>query len=178
MRIRDIVIIGMLASILIAVQVGLGFLPNIELVSILIIVYSLVLHKKAVYIISVFIIIEGIIYGFGLWWINYLYIWFILYFITTLLTKTKSALTWALISGSYGLSFGALCSIPYLFIGSVEGSILGGLQMAFSYWLSGIPFDIAHGIANFIIAFVLFKPLYMLLSYLVNLYYSNWKASY
>jgi energy-coupling factor transport system substrate-specific component len=87
-------------------------------------------------------------------------------------------LTWALISGSYGLSFGALCSIPYLFIGSVEGSILGGLQMAFSYWLSGIPFDIAHGIANFIIAFVLFKPLYMLLSYLVNLYYSNWKASY
>jgi energy-coupling factor transport system substrate-specific component len=165
----------MLASLLIAVQVGLAFLPNIELVSLLIIVYTMVLRKKTIYIISVFILIEGILYGFGLWWINYLYIWLILYFITIILAKTKLAFFWAIISGAYGLAFGALCAIPYLFIGSVDGSILGGLQMAFSYWVSGIPFDITHGVANFIIALVLYKPLYMLLSHIVKMYYSNWE---
>ncbi|MDF2951925.1 MAG: hypothetical protein K0S18_1508 [Anaerocolumna sp.] len=170
MRLKDIVIIGMLASILVAVQVGLAFLPNIELVSVLIIVYSLVFHKKTIYIISVFIIIEGVLYGFGLWWINYLYIWFILYFITILFRNTKSVFTWALFSGAFGLSFGALCAVPYLLIGSVGGNILGGLQMALSYWIGGIPFDIIHGIANFTLTLILIKPLSMLLTYLMKLY--------
>ena len=31
--------------------------------------------------------------------------------------------------------------------------------MAFSYWISGIPFDLMHCAGNFAIALVLFKPL-------------------
>lgn len=174
MRIRDIVIIGMLAALLLIVQVGLRLLPNIELVSLLIILYTLIFQRKTLYIILIFVLGEGLLYGFGLWWINYLYIWFILYFITTLFRKSTSSISWALVSGGFGLSFGALCSIPYLFIGATDKSILGGLHMAFSYWLSGIPYDIPHGVGNFIFALLLFKPLYMLLSHLAKMYYNNW----
>lgn len=173
MRIRDIVIVGMLAALLLIVQVGLRLLPNIELVSLLIILYTLILRRKTIYIILIFILSEGLLYGFGLWWINYLYIWYVLYFITMVFRKSTSNISWALISGVYGLAFGALCSIPYLFIGSNDKSILGGLHMAFSYWISGIPYDIPHGVGNFILALLLFKPLYKLLSRLAKMYYNN-----
>jgi energy-coupling factor transport system substrate-specific component len=155
MRIKDIALIGMMSAILIAVQVALGFLPNVELVSLLIILYTLTFGRKAAYIIYVFVALEGIIYGIGLWWINYLYVWTVLFIITMLFRKVHSTLIWSAISGLFGLSFGALCSIPYF--------IAGGIPSGLAYWVAGIPFDITHGIANFVVSLVLFYPLHNLL---------------
>jgi len=163
MGIKDIVIVGMLSALLIAVQVILNFLPNIELVTLLIILFSLLFHRKALFIIITFVLLEGFIYGFSLWWINYCYVWFILYIITRLLKNEHSAFHWAMVAGIYGLSFGALCSIPYLFIGWFHGTFLTGIQSAFAYWITGIPFDITHGISNFFLALFLYKPLYYVL---------------
>jgi energy-coupling factor transport system substrate-specific component len=161
----------MLGALLLSVQVGLAFLPNVELVSLFIIVYTIVFRKKALYIISIFILLEGILYGFGLWWLNYLYVWFVLYLITMIFRKEHSSFLWAMISGVYGLFFGALCAILYFFIGSYNGSLYSGFQSAFAYWISGIPFDLTHGIANFLIALILFKPLYRILDRLNETYY-------
>lgn len=163
MKTKDIVIIGLLGSLLFSVQVGLAFLPNIELVSLLIIVYTKILEKKTIYVITIFILLEGFFYGFGLWWINYLYIWFILYFVTLIFRKERSHLLWAIVSGAFGLSFGALCSIPYFF--------MGGVQSAFAYWISGIPYDIPHGLANFFLVIFLFKPLVMIMERLDRIYH-------
>ncbi|MHB8129068.1 MAG: hypothetical protein ACYDEX_08735 [Mobilitalea sp.] len=156
MRIRDIVILGMMSAIMITVQVALGFLPNIELVSLMIILYTLVFGHKTLFIIYVFVIVEGLLYGFGLWWFNYLYVWTILFLIVRLLRSLRSPFIWAIVNGLYGLSFGALCSIPYF--------ISGGLPSGFAYWIAGIPFDITHGIANFAITLILFYPLYYILN--------------
>lgn len=154
MKVKDIVLIGMLGALLVVVQVGLAVIPNVELVSILVIIYTLRYDKKAIYMIYIFALLEGLLYGFGLWWIMYLYVWTILSLITRLFRNNTSNIFWAILSGLYGLSFGALCSIPYFFI--------GGIHTAFAYWVSGIPFDITHCIGNFVIALVLFKPLYYL----------------
>ena len=67
MKTREIVTMGILSAILLAAQVSLGFLPNIELVTLLLIVYTLVLKKKVFFVIYVFVLLEGMIYGFGLW---------------------------------------------------------------------------------------------------------------
>lgn len=155
MRIKDIALIGMMSAIMIAVQVALSFLPNIELVSLLIILFTLVFGWKAFYIIYVFVGVEGLIYGFGLWWINYLYVWAILFIIVMLLRKLHSTFLWAVISGAYGLGFGALCSIPYF--------LTSGIASGFAYWVQGIPFDLLHGAGNFVAALVLFHPLYSIL---------------
>jgi len=156
MRIKDIVIIGMLSAIMITVQVAFAFLPNIELVSLLIILYTLIFGRKTLFIIYVFVILEGLLYGFGLWWFNYLYVWTVLFLIVRLLRSIRSPYLWAIVSGLYGLSFGALCSIPYF--------ILSGIPSGFAYWIAGIPFDITHGIANFSITLVMFYPLFYILN--------------
>jgi energy-coupling factor transport system substrate-specific component len=158
MRIRDIAIIGMMSAILVVVQVAFGFLPNIELVSLLIILFTLTFGRKTLYIIYTFVIVEGIIYGFGIWWFIYLYIWTILFIITTIFHKKRSMFFWALVSGTYGLSFGALSSIPYF--------IMGGIPSGIAYWISGIPFDLIHGFFNFIVMLLLYRALYSLLDLL------------
>ncbi len=158
MRIKDIVIIGMLGAVLLAIQVVFAFLPNIELISLLIIIYTLILGRNTVFVIYVFVTLEGLFYGFGLWWINYLYVWMILFIVVRLFKKKSSPVFWALICGLFGIAFGALCAIPNLF--------LGGIPSAFAYWVYGIPFDIAHGISNFILTVVLFKPLYYIMHWL------------
>lgn len=155
MRIKDIAIIGMMSAVLLVAQVALRFLPNVELVTALIILSTLIFGRKTLFIIYVFVAVEGVIYSFGLWWINYLYVWTILYLIVRLLRNFSSRFLWATVSGIFGLSFGALCSIPYF--------IVGGSATGAAYWISGIPFDIIHGIFNFGIALVVFDPFYLIM---------------
>lgn len=150
-KIIHIVVMGLLAAILLIGQVGMAFLPNIEPVSTLIILYTLTHKKYIFYIIYVFVLLEGILYGFGIWWVSYLYIWSILALIVLALQKIDSALIWAVISGAFGLSFGALTAIPYL--------ISSGFGAAFAYWTNGIPYDILHCCGNFVLTLILYKPL-------------------
>lgn len=114
------------------------------------------LWKKALFPIYVFVLLEGIFWGFGSWWIMYLYIWAVLWGITMLCRRNDSSITWAIINGAYGLSFGALCSITQ--------GVMFGIGSGFAYFISGIPFDIAHCIGNFFTALFLYKPLTILLS--------------
>lgn len=144
----------MLGAVLLCVQIALSFLANIELVSLLIIIYTLVLGRKALIPIYVFVLLEGFVYGFGIWWVNYLYVWAVLFALTMLFRKIKQPIFWSILSAVYGLLFGLLCSFFYLF--------MGGFNAALAYWLSGIPFDIAHCIGNFLACILLFKPLYKL----------------
>ena len=143
-----------MAAMLFIVQICFAGLPNIELVSFLIIIFTINFSAKQVFFASyIFCVLEGLFYGFGLWWIMYLYVWQILILITSILKKIDSIIVWAVISGSFGLFFGALCSIPYLFI--------GGIGMAFAWWVSGLPFDILHCIGNFTVMLILYKPIRM-----------------
>ncbi|MEG1848389.1 MAG: hypothetical protein RR238_07950 [Lachnospiraceae bacterium] len=152
---KDIALIGMMVATIEAAKVSLSFLPNIELVSLLVILYTLFFKRKAVYAIFIFILMEGFLYGFGIWWFGYLYVWPILAFITHLCRQHTEPMFWATLSGFYGLVFGGLFAIPYFF--------LSGYQAGMTYWISGIPYDIAHCIGNFTLALVLFRPLYRIL---------------
>lgn len=153
---NDIVLIGMMTATLEAGKLALSFLPNIEVVSLFIILYTLFFGKKTVYAIYTFVLIEGCLYGFGIWWIMYLYVWTLLSLLTRCIGKYASPFSYAILSGMFGLFFGALCAIPYLFI--------GGWHMAFAWWIAGIPFDIVHCVSNFILCLVLFHPLNRVLS--------------
>lgn len=150
-----IVTAGVLSAILVAGQIGMSFLPNIEPVSTLIILYTLVYKKRVFPIIYTFALLEGVIFGFGIWWGSYLYIWSILALIVLALQKMDSAILWSIVSGFFGLMFGALCAIPYL--------ISGGPGAAFAYWTAGIPYDILHCLGNFFLTLVLYHPLLNLL---------------
>lgn len=156
MKIRDIVTISILSAILFVLQIGLAFVPNIEVVSFLIIIYTKILKKKVFFIIYIFAFLESIFYGFGVWTVSYLYIWTILAVVTLLFIKNESLVVWALISGLFGLAYGFLCSWPYFMI--------DGVTTVMVYWVKGIPFDLLHGAGNMIVMFILYKPVYRFLS--------------
>ena len=131
-------------------------LPNIEPVSLMVMLFAVVFGWKALYPIYLYVGMEILLYGINLWNINYLYIWLILAVAALVMRKLKNPLWWALLSGAFGMAFGFLCCPVY--------AVIGGWNYAFRWWLSGIAFDIPHAIGNFVIALLLFAPLRKLLT--------------
>lgn len=141
---------GMAVAIIEACKLVMQGLPNIEVTSFFVMLFTLVLGKRMLLVVPAFTLIEGCIYGFGIWWVMYLYAWPMLALVTWFVRKKDSVLLYSIISGIFGLFFGALCSIPYFFI--------GGFAMMFNWWIAGIPFDLIHGASNFLIMLLLYRP--------------------
>ena len=127
--VRELALFSVLGALTFAAKYVMAMLPNIEPVSLM----------------------EILFFGLGLWNINYLYVWAVLAAAAYVLRDMDSALGWAMVSGVFGLLFGALCGIVDIFI--------GGIPYAITKWISGIPFDIMHCAGNFAIALLLFKPM-------------------
>lgn len=155
----EAVLFGILGALTFALQVVMAPLPNIEPVSLLTMLFAAAFGWKSLYIVYVFVVMELLFHGLGLWNLNYLYIWTVLAAASVMLRNMDSTLGWAVLSGAFGLCFGALCGIVDL--------LLGGFAYALAKWISGIPFDLLHCGGNFAIALVLWKPLRQLLDRLV-----------
>lgn len=145
------VLFAVLGALTFAAKYVMSFLPNIEPVSLMVMLFAVVFGKKWVYPVYLYVLMEILFYGISLWNINYLYVWAVLAVCAYALRDMESSLGWALLSGSFGLLFGALCGIVDVFV--------GGFSYAAAKWVSGIPFDIAHCAGNFIMALLLFQPL-------------------
>lgn len=150
LSIQEIALFGVLGAVIWGAKLCMSWLPNIEPVSLLVMVYVAVFGKKAFYPIYIYVALDVLLYGLQLWTVNYLYIWAILAFAAMGLKNSRNPLAWAVLSGTFGLFFGALCAPVDLFI--------GGPGLALSKWISGIPFDLAHCVGNFCLGF-LFNPL-------------------
>ena len=133
-------------------QVIMAALPNIELVSFFIIITTRKFGIKSLWSVYIFVILEILYHGLHLWVICYLYVWAILVFIILPIRKNDSVILYTLISSIYGFIFGTLCSVPYF--------ITGGIGYGISWIIGGIVsgFDIYHGVGNFLLTLILFKP--------------------
>lgn len=147
---RELILLALMGAAMFVLQVAMAALPNIHPIAPLIIATTVVFGWKTLYSIGVFILLEGFIHGFGMWWFSYLYVWPLLMVLAMLLKGSDSPLFWAAVAGGFGLIFGAMCSLPYFFI--------GGPSAAFAYWVSGIPFDLLHCGGNFAATLVLYRP--------------------
>lgn len=159
LTIRAVVMIGMTVAVIEVSKAALSFLPNIELTSFWLILFTICFDWWIVFVVPVFILIEGCIYGFGLWWVMYLYVWPLLVLVAWIFRKKDNVWFWSILSATFGLSFGLLCSIPYVVIGAGDGGLRDGLAAGFAWWVSGIPWDIVHGIGNFVLMAVLYRPM-------------------
>lgn len=108
MRLKCVALSGILGALMFVSQVALAPLPNVELASSLTVLFTLALGPYVGYTLAVFVLLEGLLYGFGLWWFSYLYIWAILAVAAWLFRKMESRLGWGLLCGFYGLIFGTL----------------------------------------------------------------------
>lgn len=155
LTLTQIALFGMLGALTFAAKVAMSGLPNIEPVSLMVMLFAVVFGWKALYPIYLYVLMEILLYGINLWNINYLYIWTVLAIAAMCMRKLRNPIWWALLSGLFGLAFGLLCTPVYM--------ALDGFDYAMRWWISGFAFDIPHAIGNFVIALVLFYPLRLLL---------------
>lgn len=161
MSVKKITGIAFLAALLYVSKVVLEFLPNVELVSLLIILYTLVFGKETLLAVVVFNLFEVVQWGIGTWTISYLYTWPLLCVLTLVFKRwfREEFIFWAIFSGCFGLIFGALFAIVYLPV---------GWSAALSYWILGLPWDVWHAAANFVLMLILGKPVYGVLCKVKN----------
>lgn len=170
LAIKDITLIGMMVAVIEVCKISLAWAPNIELTTFWLIMFTLFFGKKILFVVPVFILIEGAMYGIHIWWIMYLYTWPLLVLITGIFRKQESVWFWSILSCVFGLSFGFLCSFPYVVIGAVEKSFINGLYAGFTWWVAGIPWDILHGVGNFVLMLVLYTPVKLMLKQVIRIY--------
>ena len=142
-----------MGALIYACKEALYALPNINVNAVLIILCAIFFGWKAMFSVAVYVMLEGLINGFSIWWFGYLYTWPLLAAVAMAMRSCRSALIWAVVAAVFGLVFGPLMYLEYF-------AINGGWEMFLSMWVNGIPFDLLHCGGNFILTLVLFKPLY------------------
>lgn len=141
---------AVLGALLLAAQLALSFLPNVEIITLLILIFTKNLGREGTLASLIYVCLTALIWGFGLWWFTYFVVWGGFSEIVFRFRRLDSFVLWAVVCGFFGLIFGAVFAVPYIFVSP---------SYALSYWIAGIPWDITHCISNIIIVLVLGKPL-------------------
>lgn len=121
--------------------------PNVHLLGVFVIAFTVVYRQKALYPIYVFVLLTGVYAGFATWWIPYLYLWTILWAAAMLLPKKMPKkirpLVYMLLCASNGFLYGTLYAPAQaiLFGLNFEGMI--------AWIIAGLPWDFVHGVSNF-----------------------------
>lgn len=160
LSIKELVTFSMLGALMYSTKVIMEVLPNIHLLGMLTMVYTLVYRKKALYPIYTYVLLNGLFVGFASWWIPYLYIWTVLWGWTMLLPKRMpkqvKPVVYMLVCAAHGFLFGTLYA-------PAQAIIYGfNFQKTIAWIIAGLPYDILHGISNFIMG-MLVVPMVKLL---------------
>ena len=145
---REVAVFGMLGAVMYVSKVIMEVAPNVHLLGVFVIAYTVVYGKKALYPIYIYIFLNGIFSGFATWWIPYLYIWTVLWAVVMLLPKQMPKkirpLVYMVVCAMHGFLFGTLYApAQALLYGlSFEGMI--------AWIIAGLPWDFIHGVSNFI----------------------------
>ena len=105
--------LALLGAVLFVAKMAMAWLPNIEPVSLLVMVYTVVFGRRALYPIYIYVALECMVWGFNYWTVSYLYVWAVLALLAWLLRGMESGVGWAVLSGAFGLCFGALNALVY-----------------------------------------------------------------
>ena len=137
--------------------------PNVHLLGVFTIAFTVVYRKKALYPIYTYVRLNGIFCGFATWWIPYLYLWAVLWGATMLLPKRipekLRPLVYMLLCAAHGFLFGTLYAPAQ--------ALLYGLsfQKMIAWIISGLPWDFVHGVSNFFCG-ILIVPIVKILTFL------------
>lgn len=163
---KKMCLFAILATIIWGAKFALSAIPNVEPVSLLLTVFTMCFGLESLYIMTIYVLLDILLYGFGMWTVGYLYIWAILILAVHFIWKETHNYLYIIVAvGLFGFIFGALYIPMYL--------TMGGIKMAIGWWITGIMYDIIHGVANFIIAYFLLKPTYQFCENLKNKYGFN-----
>ena len=149
LTVREIALFAMFGSLMMVSDFVMNIVPNVHLVGVMIVIFTLTYRVKALCPIYVYVLLIGLVEGIGPWWVPYLYIWTVLWALVMLLPKRMpkwlAPVVYAAVCGLHGFCFGLLWA-PYEM-----------LLMSYSWeqitvwWRMGFLLaDIPHGIGNLV----------------------------
>ncbi|MBD5476021.1 MAG: hypothetical protein HDR17_08595 [Lachnospiraceae bacterium] len=162
LTIREITVFGMLGGIMYASKLIMELIPNVHLLGVFTIAYTVVYRKKALYPIYTYVILNGILCGFAAWWVPYLYLWTILWGAVMILPKHMPKkvrpFVYMSVCAAHGFLFGTLYAPAQ--------ALLFGLNFdgMIAWIIAGLPWDAIHGISNFFCG-ILIVPIITVLRY-------------
>jgi energy-coupling factor transport system substrate-specific component len=122
-------------------------IPNCHPLAMFIIVLTVIYRVKALVPIYLYVFLEGLLGGFSLWWIPYLYVWTVLWAITMLIPKkipeSVAAVIICIIAGLHGIAFGVLYA-PFQCYVIYDGD----WAMTLTWLIHGALFDTVHCVSN------------------------------
>ncbi|MGQ3545602.1 ECF transporter S component [Bacillus cereus] len=168
-EIKSIVLISMLACLTVVGRMIFTFIPNIQPVTTLIIIITLLLGIRfgvAVSVLSIFL--SNLVLGMGLWTIPQI----IGYLVIALITGYVIRPFFGKVSHILLSIYAAFAGLFYGFIMSLWQIPILGLKYFWLYYITGLPFDIYHALGNFGFYFIIAPILIPLLHKLLIRYYN------
>lgn len=165
LTIREMAVFAMLGALMYASKIIMEVAPNVHLLGVFTIAFTVVYRKKALYPIYTYVLLNGIFCGFATWWIPYLYLWTVLWGAAMLLPKRIPAkvrpLVYMLLCAAHGFLFGTLYAPAQ--------ALLYGLSFRgmIAWIVAGLPWDFVHGVSNFFCG-ILIVPIVRILTFLEN----------
>ena len=153
LTIREMAVFSMLGALMYVSKVVMEWAPNIHLLGVFVVAFTVVYRAKALYPIYIYVLLNGIYSGFATWWIPYLYIWTVLWGMTMLLPKKMpkpvTVIVYSVVNALHGYGFGILYAPAQ--------ALLYGLSFKgmLAWIVAGFPFDIIHGTSNLICGFLI-----------------------
>lgn len=146
----------MLGALMYCSKVIMEVLPNIHLLGMFTMVFTLVFRKKALIPIYIYVFLNGLMAGFSAWWVPYLYIWAVLWAATMLLPKNMpkkvACFVYPAVCCLHGLAFGTLYA-------PAQALMFGlNFKQTVAWIIAGLPWDAVHGVGN-LCAGILIVPL-------------------
>ena len=152
------IIFPILGVIMFLSKILMEGLPNIHLLGMLTMTYTLVYRTKALIPIYIYVLLNGLFAGFNTWWMPFLYIWTILWGAVMLvprgLGKSIKQIIYVALCALHGFLFGLLYLPTQAIFFSSDPTYL------FGWWSIGfVTADLYHGIGNLIFGILLIIPL-------------------
>ena len=160
LKLREIIIFALLGVIMFISKLVMEILPNVHLIGVFTIAFTVVYRSKALYPLYIFVFLTGIYGGFNLWWLPYLYIWTILWGVVMLLPKKMpdavAAVVYVIVCGLHGLFYGTLYA-------PAQALMFGlNFEQTIAWIIAGFPYDFIHCVSN-LLAGVLILPIVKIL---------------
>ena len=145
-NLKELAVFSVLGALMYVSKQLLEFLPNFHLLAAFIVSSTVVFRQKALYPIYVFVFLTGLLNGFNLWWVPYLYIWTVLWGLAMLLPKRMpiwlAGVLYIVIAGLHGFAYGTLYAPAQALMFHLN------FEQTIAWIVAGFPFDIVHGISN------------------------------
>ena len=152
-RLFKLVVFAMLGTLMFTSKIIMEALPNIHLLGMLTMVYTVTFGMEALIPIYIYVLLNGIYAGFDVWWMPYLYIWTILWGVTMLLPKNMpkklAMIVYPAVCALHGFAFGILYAPAQALFWKLD------LSGTVAWIVAGFPFDAIHGVSNLLVGMLI-----------------------